>query len=84
MSNLKEMVVVEWHDARLFPDTYSADETRNLKMQKFETIGYLLLKDSTTTILAFERNNEGQYRDIILIPSGSIGSIQRLSLGSFV
>jgi len=57
MSNLKEMVVIEWHDARLFPDTYSADEASNLKMQKFETIGYLLLRDSTTTTLASERND---------------------------
>ena len=80
--NSKELF--HWHDARLFPDIYSADEARNLKMQKFETIGYLLLKDSTTTILAAERNNEGQYRQITLIPSGSIGSVRRLSLGSFV
>jgi len=77
-------VLVHWHDARLFPDTYSIDEVRNLKMQEFETIGYLLLKNPTTTILASERNNEGQYRQIILIPSGSISSIQRLPLGSFV
>ena len=78
------MILIEWHDARLFPDTYSADEVCNLRMQEFETIGYLLLRDSTTTILASELNNEGQYRNIILIPSGSIGSIQGLSLGSFV
>lgn len=77
-------VLVHWHDARLFPDTYSEGEACNLKMQEFETIGYLLLKDSTTTILASERNNKGQYRGILLIPSGSINSIQRLSLGSFV
>ena len=81
---MNNKVLVHWHDARLFPDTYSAGEARNLKMQKFETIGYLLLKDSTTTILAAERNNEGQYRQITLIPSGSIGSVRRLSLGSFV
>lgn len=77
-------VLIRWHDARLFPDTYSADEVCDLKMQEFKTIGYLLLKDSTTTMLASERNNEGQYRQIILIPSGSISSIQGLSLGSFV
>ena len=77
-------VLVHWHDARLFPDTYSAEEALNLKMQEFETVGYLLLKDSTTTILASERNNEGQYRNIILIPSGSISSIRRLLLASLV
>ena len=81
---MNSKVLVHWHDARLFPDTYSTNEAHNLKMQEFETIGYLLLRDSTTTILASERNNEGQYRNIILIPSGSIGSIQGLSLGSFV
>jgi hypothetical protein len=81
---MNDMVLVRWHDARLYPDTYSADEVHNLKMLIFETAGYLLSKDSTTTILACEHTNEGQYRNIILIPSGSIISIRRLFFGSFM
>ena len=77
-------VLVHWHDARLCPNIYSADEVCDLKMAKFETLGYLLAKDSITTTLASERSDEGQYRDIILIPTGSIISIRRLFLGSFM
>ena len=81
---MNHKVLVRWHDARLCPNTYSADKACALSMAQFETLGYLLSKDSTTTRLASERNNEGQYRDIILIPTGSIISIRRLFLGSFV
>lgn len=82
MKNSK--VLIRWHDARLFPDIYPVDEACNLKMQEFKSSGYLLSKDSITTVLAFECNNEGEYRDILLIPSGSILSIRRLFLGSFM
>ena len=82
--SLNSKILVHWRDARLFPNTYDADELRNLKMAEFETLGYLLSKDSITTTLASERNNEGQYRDVIQIPTGSIISIRRLLLGSFM
>jgi hypothetical protein len=79
---MKSKVIVRWHDARLFPDTYHPDEIGNLNMSEFTTIGYLLSKDSKTIKLASEHDNDGKYRNIILIPTGSIISIRRLLLGS--
>jgi len=81
---MNNRVLVRWHDARLFPDTYSADEVRNLEMSEFETVGYLVSRDSKTTKLASEHDIEGRHRNIILIPNGSIISIRRLFLGSFM
>ncbi len=77
-------VLVHWRDARLFPNTYSLEDACNLEMAEFKTTGYLISRDSTTLRMASECNNEEQYRDVILIPTGSIISIRRLFLGSFM
>ncbi len=77
-------VMVKWHDARLCPGSYTNEEAISLKMAIFESIGYLILKDAATTIIASEQDNEGQFRAILLIPTGSILSIRRLFLGSFM
>lgn len=77
------MVIVEWHDARFFPGTYNTEAiTKECKMQIFKSLGYLVSQDQITTIIAGEQNDEEEYRDITLIPSGSIISIRMLSLGS--
>ena len=47
-------------------------------------MGYLIAKDNITTIIAAERNDEGEYRDITLIPTGSIVSIKELIVGAVV
>ncbi len=80
----KQMVLVEWHDARFFPGTYDEKTIGHHKMALFNSLGYLIKKDKTTTILAAERNNEDEYRDITLIPTGSIISIKKLSFVSLV
>ena len=69
------MVLVEWHDARFFPGTYSKEDSIKHNMCLFKSLGYMLSKDSITTRIAAEKNNEGEYRDITLIPTGSIVSI---------
>lgn len=51
-------------------------------MALFESLGYLVSRDKTTTIIAGEYNDECQYRDITLIPSGSIISIRKLTPSS--
>ena len=79
-----QKVLVRWHDARLCPNTYSTEDAFSLEMAEFQTIGYLISKDPTTLKMASECNNEGQYRDVILIPTGSVISIRRLFLGSFM
>lgn len=74
------MVLVEWRDARFFPGTYDEKTIRNHKMALFNSLGYLIASDEITTILAAELNNENEYRDITLIPTGSIISIKKLTL----
>ncbi len=85
MNNMiQKMVNVEWHDARFYSGTYTEDVCKQHKMCLFNSIGYLIAKDKITTIIAAERNDEGEYRDITLIPTGSIVSIRELIAGSVV
>jgi len=81
---IQSMVNVEWHDARFFPGAYPEDPCRRHKMCLFNSIGYLIEKNSTTTTIAAERSDEGEYRDVTLIPTGSIVSIRELLAGSRV
>ncbi len=77
-------VNIEWHDARFFPGTYTEDACKQHKMCLFSSIGSLIAKNETTTIIDAERNDEGEYRDITLIPTGPIVSIRELIAGSVV
>jgi len=77
-SILLDMVVVKWHDARFYSGTYTKKDCKKHTMCLFESLGYIISKDKTTIRIAAERNNEGQYRDITLIPAGSIMSIRKL------
>ena len=79
MNTNKEMVLVEWRDARFFSGTYDEKTIINHKMALFNSLGYLIASDEITTILAAELNNENEYRDITLIPTGSIISIKKLT-----
>ena len=72
------MVQIEWHDARFFPNTYSKEDCLELQTCLFTSLGYLLSQDKITTRIANEMSNEGDYRDILLIPTGSIVSIVQL------
>ena len=77
-------VLVKWHDGKFSPGTFTKEEISRLKMAQFESIGYLMSRDTTTTVIAAECNDEGQYRNITLIPSGSILSVQELVASSSV
>jgi hypothetical protein len=81
---VQSMISVEWHDARFFSGTYTKDACEQHKMCLFNSMGYLIAKDNITTIIAAERNDEGEYRDITLIPTGSIVSIKELIVGAVV
>ena len=72
------LVLVKWHDARIYSDARREATIANCRMQLFSTVGYLLRRDKTTTTIAFEYNDEGEYRDVLLIPTGSILSIEYL------
>jgi len=78
------MVTIEWHDARFFPGTYTKDACVQHKMCLFNSLGYLIAKNNTTTTIASEHNDEGEYRDITLIPTGSIVEIRELLTGTTV
>jgi len=72
------MVLVVWRDARFSSGTYNEEAIKDHKMSIFNSLGYLVAKDKITTVLAAECNNEKEYRDITLIPTGSIISIKKL------
>ena len=79
MDTNRGMVLVEWRDARFFSGTYDEKTIMNHKMALFNSLGYLIASDEITTILAAEHNNENEYRDVTLIPTGSIISIKKLT-----
>ena len=78
-AKIGDSVLIEWHDARFFPNTYTIEDCLEHQMCLFTSLGYLLSQDDITTRIAAEKNNEGEYRDITLIPTGSIVSIVELS-----
>ncbi len=80
-STQDNLVDIEWHDARFYPGTYKKAACVRHKMCRFNSIGYLIAKDNITTTIAAERNDEGEYRDITLIPTGSIISTKALLVG---
>jgi len=78
------MVVVEWHDAMTCYNRLTEEESLKQTMPLYKTLGFLISRDPTTTIVAYEKNDQGEYRDVALIPSGCILSIRELALGSAV
>ncbi len=80
----KIIVQVEWYDAKFFPGTYREEAIQDHRMALFKSVGYLIARDNIITTLAAEQNDQDEYRDITLIPSGSVISIRNLKLGSFV
>lgn len=75
-----KMVLVEWYDARFYQGTYSKEDSIKHNMCIFKSLGYLISKDRITTRIAAEHSNEGDYRDITLIPTGSIISIKKMTI----
>jgi len=64
MKNAKKMVLVKWCDAKFCPGTHTEEDILEHSMSEFESLGYLISKTKLTTILAAERNNAGEYRDV--------------------
>ena len=77
---VNDIVMVTWRDARCFSGTYKENEIQQLKCAVFETVGHFISRDSNTIIVAGERNDEGQYRDVSLIPTGMVTSVVRLTV----
>ena len=82
MGEDKEIVQIEWHDAKFCPGIHSAGNILEHKMDTFKSLGYLIERNDKATIIASEYNDMGEYRDITLIPSGSVISIHKLVTSS--
>jgi len=78
MDNKK--VVIKWLDAKIYPGMHKADDAVARKMDIFESLGYLIETNDQATKIAHEITDSGDYRDILLIPSGSVLSIQELTI----
>jgi len=61
---------------------HNTSEALARKMDIFESLGYLIEKNNQATIIAHEITDKGEYRDILLIPSGSVISIHELVTSS--
>ena len=77
-------VVVKWLDAKIYPGMHKPSEAIERKMDTFESLGYLIERNDQTTIIAHEITDDGEYRDVLLIPSGSVISIHELVTSSSV
>ncbi len=84
INNKEPIVLVRWRDARFYAGTRKKQSISDVRMAVFESVGFLVSRDKTTTIIAAESNDEDEYRDVTLIPTGSIETIRKLSPGSAV
>ncbi len=73
-----KIVLVKWVDAKFCSGTHTKEEATEHEMSVFESIGYLVSKTKLATIIATERNNDGEYRSLTIIPTGSIQSMNNL------
>lgn len=74
----KKRILIKWYDAKFCYGPYKEREIGELKMSLFNSIGYLISKNKTTLFVATEYSDDGEYRDITLIPKGSVVSIEEL------
>ena len=77
-------VCIKWMDAKIYPGMHNIDNALMRKMDVFESLGYLIERNDKATKIAHEITDGGEYRDILLIPSGSVISIQELVTSSSV
>ena len=80
----KKIVMIAWYDARCYSGTYTESAISQHKMALFESVGFLLSTDETTTVIAAEANNQEEFRDITLIPTGCVLSVTELTTRSLV
>ena len=84
MNTKEKIVMVTWYDARFYSGTYDKSTISKHKMALFESVGYLLSEDKITTTIAAEANDQEEFRDITLIPTGCVLSITELMSSSLV
>jgi len=73
-------VVVRWLDAKIYTGMHKVNDALGREMDIFESLGYLVDKNDRATKIAHEITDNGEYRGILLIPSGSVISVQELTV----
>lgn len=73
-------VVIKWVDATIYFGVHNMHDALELKMEILETLGFFIEKNDEATVICLEINDRGAYKDILLIPSGSVISIQELEI----
>lgn len=76
----KQMVLIKWVDAKFCSGIHTEEEALEHEMSVFESVGYLISKTELATIIAGEHSNNGEYRSLTLIPTGSIQEMKNLEL----
>ena len=76
----KYIVLVKWVDAKFCSGIHNEEEALEHELSEFESLGYLVGKTELATIIASECDNNGEYRGITMIPTGSIQSMSNLEL----
>lgn len=71
-NNNKEMVLIQWDNAKFSPSTYNEKANQELGMALFKSASYVIARENTTTIIAAEQNDQEEYRDITLTPVGQL------------
>ncbi len=71
-TNNKEMILIQWHNAKFSPSTYNEKAIQELGMALFKSVGYVIARGNTTIIIAAEQNDQEEYRDITLTPVGQL------------
>lgn len=79
-----KMVLIKWVDAKFCSGIHTEKEAAEHDMSLFESVGYLISKTDLATIIACELNNDGEYRSLTIIPTGSIQNMSNLELVSAV
>ena len=80
MAEENQIVFIKWTDARIFTGQFSKEDALSKRAQVFNSVGYLVDKNPTITKIAHEITDDGEYRDILLIPTGSIINMKVLGV----
>ena len=76
---IEKMVLIEWYDACLLSRSMTREDCISEEMPIYKTFGILVKKDKVTVRIASEITKDGkQFREVSLIPAGSVISITRL------
>ncbi|KKN50492.1 hypothetical protein LCGC14_0632170 [marine sediment metagenome] len=78
-SNGHNIVLVKWSDAVINRGVFSKKDAVANKPAIVETMGHLLSRDKETVIVAAEYADDDRYRDITIIPSVLVISVEKLT-----